>query len=231
MKVREVMMATVVSVAPDTTVQEIARLLLEKRISAVPVLDEEGRLVGIVSEGDLMRRPEIGTKQPSSWWLRHFGDVATLATDYAKAYGLKARDVMTHEVVQVTEDASLADAATLLETHRIKRVPVVRGGRVVGIVSRANLVRAMASAGPVPADSPDADWSIRERLIAALQAQPWAAPHELNVVVHGGTVHLWGLVRSEEERSAVRLTAERTPGVRAVEDHLVVQPLVYSGWT
>ena len=226
MKVRDVMTAAVASVGPDTAVEGIARLLQGKRISAVPVVDPDDRLVGIVSEGDLVRRPEIGTERPRSWWLRHFGDPTALAADYARTHGLKARDVMTREVAVAAEDLDLAEAATLLETHRVKRLPVVRDGRVVGIVSRADLVRALASAGPVPADAPDADRSIRERLIAALRTQPWVAPHEVNIVVHDGTVHLWGLVRSEEERPAVRVAAERTPHVRAVEDHLVVQPLV-----
>jgi CBS domain-containing protein len=226
MKVRDVMTASVVSVRPEDTVQEAARALRDNRISAVPVLDQEGRLLGIVSEGDLMRRTEIGTERPASWWLRLFGDTTGLAAEYARTHGLTARDVMTAPAIHVDEDAGLAEVAALLETHRIKRVPVVRDGRVVGIVSRANLVQALASARPAMAAPSETDAAIRERLIVKLQEQPWAALHEMNIVVQDGTVHLWGFVRSETERSAVRIAAERTAGVRAIEDHLLIKPLV-----
>lgn len=225
MKVQDVMTPDVISVKPETTVVEIAKLLVARSISAVPVIDDDNHPLGIVSEGDLMHRSELDTARRRSWWLR-FGDTATLAADYAKANGLKAEDVMTRTVVTIAEDASLADAATRLEENRIKRMPVVRDGRIVGIVSRANLVRALATAKPEALPVSKSDRVIKRRLMAELESQPWAPKYNLNVIVHGGVVELWGPVTSEEERKAVRVAAERTPGVVAVEDHLIVQPLM-----
>lgn len=226
MKVRDVMTTNVVSVTPDETVGEIAKLLLQQRISAVFVVDNAGLPLGVVSEGDLMRRSETGTERARSWWLRLFADPAALATEYAKSHGRRARDVMSRPVVSVTEDAGLGEAATLLETHRIKRLPVVRDGLIVGVVSRANLVRALASAGTGTATTEDRDRAIREKLTADLNAQPWSSADARSIIVDGGVVHLWGLVASEEERVATRVAAEQVPGVRAVEDHLTVRPLV-----
>jgi len=225
MKVRDVMSVIVLTVKPETTVHEIARLLVKSRISAVPVVDEKNGLVGIVSEGDLMRRTEIDTVGSRSWWLRTFGNGATLAADYAKARGLRARDVMTGEVITIDKDASLAEAATRLESNRIKRMPVTRDGSIVGIISRANLVQALASVTPEKIAILDSDRAIKTNLLAELQNQPWLSQRTLNVVVGDGVAHLWGVVVSKEERSAIVVAAERTPGVRMVEDHLIVEPI------
>lgn len=226
MKVRDVMTTNVVSVTPDETVGEIAKLLLQQRISAVFVVDDAGLPLGVVSEGDLMRRFETGTERARSWWLRFFADPATLAAEYAKSHGRRARDVMSRPIISVAEDTSLGGAATLLETNRVKRLPVIRDGLVVGVVSRANLVRALASAGAGTTTTADGDRAIREKLMADLKAQPWSSADAHNIIVDGGVVHLWGLVASEEERTATRVAAEQIPGVRAVEDHLVLRPLV-----
>jgi CBS domain-containing protein len=226
MKVRDVMTTSVVSVRPEATVEEIAKLLVEGRISAVFVVDDAGRPLGVVSEGDLMRRAETGTERVRSWWLRFFADPAALASEYAKTHGRRARDVMTTNLVQLGEETSLGEVAALLETNRIKRVPVVREGRIVGVVSRANLVQALAVAKPGTVASSDRDRSIREKLAAELSSQPWASALAKNIIVSDGVVHLWGLVLSEEEGRAMRVAAERIPGVRAVENHLTIQPLV-----
>lgn len=226
MKVRDVMTTNVVSVRPEATVEEIAKLLVERRISAVFVVGDDGHPVGVVSEGDLMRRAETGTERVRSWWLRFFADLDQLASEYAKTHGRRARDVMTQNLVHVSEETSLGEVAVLLETHRIKRVPVIRGGRIVGVVSRANLVQALAVAKPGTVAISDHDRSIREKLVAELSSQPWASAWTKNIIVSGGVVHLWGLVHSEEEGRAVRVAAERIPGVRAVETHLTVRPLV-----
>lgn len=226
MKIRDVMTTNVVSVTPDATVEEVARLLLQQRISAVFVVDDSGLPVGVVSEGDLMRRTETGTERARSWWLRLFADSAALATEYAKSHGRRVRDVMSRPVISVDEDASLGEAATLLETHRIKRLPVVRDGTILGVVSRANLVRALASAGTGTVTTEDRDRAIRDRLMAELKDQPWSSADARSVIVADGVVHLWGLVASDEERVATRVLAEQVPGVRAVEDHLIVRPLV-----
>lgn len=226
MKIRDVMSTSVVSVPPDATVEEIARLLLKHRISAVLVVDGSGIPLGIVSEGDLMRRIETGTERARSWWLRLLADPAVLAIEYTKSHGRRAGDVMSRPVLSIGEDASLGEAATLMETHRIKRLPVIRDGLVVGVVSRANLVQALASAGTNKPSTEDRDRAIRDRLMTELGRQPWSSPDARHVIVDAGVVHLWGFVTSEEERAATRVAAERISGVRAVEDHLMLRPLV-----
>jgi CBS domain-containing protein len=149
-----------------------------------------------------------------------------LATEYTKSHGRRARDVMSHPVIPVAEDATLSEAATLLETRRIKRLPVIRDGLIVGVISRANLVRALASGAAGSAAAEDRDHAIREKLMTELTAQPWSSADARNIIVDDGVVHLWGLIASEEERVATRVVAEQIPGVRAVEDHLVLRPLV-----
>lgn len=224
MKARDIMTAEVVTVAPDAPVERIASLLLENRISALPVVDSERRVVGIVSEGDLMRRPESGTERLRSWWLRTFTDSDTLAADYAKSHGRRARDVMTRHVVSVTEDTDVRDIAALLESHRVKRVPVVRQGRLVGIVSRADLLKALTAARAAPAAGTPDDRSLHDAITERIRAEAWAAPIILNVVVTRGEVELWGFVSSEEQRNAIRVLVEDVPGVRGVRDNLSAMP-------
>jgi len=219
MVARDVMTRRVVTVAPETSVPEVARLLLEKRISAVPVVDGEGRIVGIVSEGDLMTRPESGTTRRRSWWLSLLSGEEDAAT-YVKTHGSRAADVMTRDVVTVAEDTPLGDVARILEERRIKRVPVVRRGKLVGIVSRADLLQGLASAKARPRKAGGSDRVIREKLLKALGRESWAPLGQINVTVSGGVVHLWGLADSAEQRRALRVAAESIAGVRAVEDHL-----------
>ena len=221
MKARDIMTSPVIAVEPDTSVKEIAALLFERRISAVPVL-EQGRLVGLVSEADLLHRQEIGTDQvpvPGSWWLRLFSAERS-PEEYVKSHARRARDIMTREVATVTPDTPVAQIATLLETRRIKRVPVMDAGRVAGIVSRSNLVQALA-VQPVPeAASPQGDDAIRASLLAELERQPWWRRQVAsNVVVTDGVVHYWGTLDAEEQREAARIAAENVPGVRRVQDH------------
>jgi CBS domain-containing protein len=209
-----------ITVSVDTSVVDIARMLLDRAISAVPVLDG-GRIVGIVSEGDLMRRAETGTERRRPWWLGLLTSPQTLASEYTRTHGRRAADVMTTKVVTVTEATPLGKIAKLLEERRIKRVPVVRSGKLVGIVSRADLLRALAAgsadSGPTLTMS---DQDIRARFLGDLEAASWATPAYVNPIVVGGVVRLWGLVESEEERRALRAMAARIPGVRGVEDHL-----------
>lgn len=226
MKVRDVMTTNPVCVTPDTPVAEIATVLLQRRISAVFVIDDTGVPLGIVSEGDLMRRSETGAERPPSWWLRLMSDPTALAAAYVKVHGSRARDVMTSPVISVAEDNSLDEVATLLETRRIKRVPVIRNGWIVGVVSRADLLRAWASATSSYEPGDALDHSIRDQLTAELRSQPWASADPKTIVVKAGVVHLWGLVASQEERKATRVAADAIPGVRRVEDHLVVLPIV-----
>lgn len=224
MKAKDVMTRPVVSVSPDTGVREIARTLLGRRISAVPVLDGGGRIVGIVSEGDLMRRPESHTESRGlrSWWLEVLEESEDRARRYLKSHGLTAAEVMTRTVITVGENTSLAEIATLLERNHIKRVPVLRAGKLVGIVSRANLLQGLAAGrgGAPKAAAPDAA-RIRDAVLAELR-DIGLRSDAMNVVVEAAVVHLWGWVESDAERKAAALAARRTPGVRQVKNHLAI---------
>lgn len=223
MRARDVMVRAVATTTPETTVEKVARLMINLRISGVPVLDRNGRLVGIVTEGDLLRRAESGTERPRSCWSEWFSANSRLAAEYVKSHARRVEDVMTREVVSVGELATLGEIAELMETRRIKRVPVVHDGKIVGIVSRADLLQVLASGGATTADE-NSDRLIRERLLAELRKQEWANSAESNVVVSDGVVHFWGTVGSEEERTALRVVAENIPGVRAIEDHTISGP-------
>src|SRR5579864_9234543 len=205
MRAMDVMTTDVITVDPDTTVQALATLLAERGISGVPVVDSSGRLVGIVSEGDLLHRAEIGTahrhrERRRSWWLDDFASV--LARDYVKSHGRTVSDLMTRDVVSVAEETDLADVAALLEAKRVKRVPVMRAGKIVGIISRANIVRAVgATRGAPPRQAEGDDRSIRDRLLAELGREEWAQLWPEDVIVRDGVVHFW---ISEDEPSAKR---------------------------
>ena len=220
MNAGDVMTSSVIAVQPQTDVREIAGLLLDFCISAVPVVDEAGRVLGIVSEGDLIDRPEAGTRHRKSWWLENFRSAEGRAEDYLRSHGRRAEDVMTREVISVSEDAPLGEVARLLEKHGIKRVPVVRDGRLVGIVSRANLLHGLAAAERLePPEQGDrqARRTLNENLGAA-----GLPMHQVNATVHDGVAELWGWIDAEVQRQAARAAAEATPGVEEIEDHLVL---------
>jgi CBS domain-containing protein len=224
MKAKDVMTQPVVSIGPDAGVQDIARLLLASRISAVPVVDGRSRVIGMVSEGDLMRRPESRTERHASWWLELLEGTEERARTYLKSHGLTARDVMTREVVTVAENTPLETIATLLERNRIKRVPVLRGGKLVGIVSRANLLHGLVARGRRPARPPTRTTkATREAVVTELHAAGLRSDF-MNVVIADGIAHLWGWVESAAGREAAALAAKRTAGVRRVENHLAVMP-------
>ena len=218
MKARDIMTSPVITVGPDTLVRHIAGLLYEHRISAVPVL-EAGKLVGIVSEADLLHRHEIGTDRSArSWWLQLFSADRSIS-DYVRSHATRARDIMTKDVVSVTPDTPVAQIATLLENRGVKRVPVLEGERLAGIVSRSNLVQALAAKGRLMKVGDSGDSAIRARLCAELERQPWWQPTLSNVIVTDGVVHYYGVVDNEEQRQPARIAAENVPGVRGVEDH------------
>ena len=220
MQAKDVMTTNVVTVTSDDRVEDIAKLLLERHISGAPVLDADGRLVGVVSEGDLMRRLE-GDAGRRSWWLKLLASPEERARDYTKSHGRLAGDVMTREVVTVAEDTPVGEIAHLLERRRIKRVPVVRDGKVVGIVSRANLLHGLAAHKDRVASEPSPDdRTIRKAVMALVERQGWITHGSLNVMVSDGVVELWGWVDSEDERKALRLAVEEVAGVNAVQDHL-----------
>ncbi len=236
MNVADVMTRDVVFVGPKATIAEIARLMLEHHLSGVPVV-EEGRLLGMVSERDLMRRGEIGTEPAHSRWAALFASEQQAAAEFVHAHGRSAADVMTRKVVAVTPKTPLGAAADLLDRHRIKRLPVVEDGRLVGIVARADLLRALAGALTRPAATPAADdAALRDAVLAALRSQPWGRMATRGtVMVENGTVHLWGTVMDEAERRACVIAAEAVPGVKTVADHMTlwheIDPYNRPGWT
>ena len=221
MKVADVMTREVVSIAPDASVMEAVRLMLQHKISGLPVVDASGRLQGVVTEGDFLRRVETGTERKRSRLVEFLLGPGRLAEDYVHATGRKVGEVMTPDARTVGEDEPLEKVVHLMERYRIKRLPVVRGDKVVGIVTRQNLMRALASlalaAHPVAAD----DATIRERLLAELNRHAWAPVGLIDVVVKDGVVKLSGALTDERERQAIRIAAENIPGVKKVEDHLV----------
>lgn len=222
MKASDVMTPNVVSVGIDTPVPDIATLMLERRISAVAVVDGEGRAVGVVSEGDLIRRPELETDKPRSRWLRFLLSPDDEARDFVKTHGLRARDVMSRPALGVAPDTPLADIVGLMGKQRVKRVLVIDGGRLAGIVTRTDLLRALHAREALPtAVVPPDDRALRETILQALAAEDWADNAILNVQVAGGQVELWGAVDSEEQRRAIRVAVEGIPGVRSVTEHLV----------
>jgi CBS-domain-containing membrane protein len=224
MKASDIMTSPAITVGSDTLARHIAGLLFEHRISAVPVL-EKGKLVGIVSEADLLHRHEIGTERSARGsWLQLFSTDRPIA-DYVKSHATRARDIMTRDVVSVTPDTPVAEIATLLEKRGVKRVPVLQDGRLAGIVSRSNLVQALAAKGRLLNAGDSGDGAIRVRLSAELERQPWW-PIVSNVIVTDGVVHYFGMVDSEAQRQPARVAAENVPGVRRVEDHRILSTVV-----
>jgi CBS domain-containing protein len=220
MQASEIMTTEVVTVTPETSVHDAATLMTTHHISGLPVVDAHGFVEGIVSEGDLLRRVELGTGRPQRSWLAEFlHSTRRLASEYLKEHALKVSDVMTANVIAVRADTPLADVADLLVRHHIKRVPVLDEGRLVGIVSRANLIRALACATEADPQVQASDEAIQRHVLQAFGGHRWTLPAD-SIVVKEGVVHVWGTVNSEEERNAIRVCVERVPGVKGVEDHL-----------
>jgi CBS domain-containing protein len=221
MKASDVMVRDVITVSPETSVDAAVKLLAEHDVSALPVIGADGNLVGILSEADLIHRAEIGTEKHRPWWLESLTAASTLAAEFTKSHGQKVGEIMTSHVVSVSEDASLGEIAALFERKRIKRVPVVKDGKLVGIVSRSNLIQALASHIHPSEEHEDSDRSIRLELLSRMQEQDWTDFGSRNVIVTNGVVHLWGLVGSEQERTALIALAETVPGVVRVADEMI----------
>jgi CBS domain-containing protein len=226
MKASDVMVTDVITAKVGNSVYDVAELLLTNRISAVPIVDDAGKLLGMVSEGDLLRRGEADTGHERSWWLKLLMGRELLAAEYLKEHSPRVGDVMTREVISAKPDTPVADIATLLECHRIKRVPIVQDGKIVGIVSRANLIQALATFR-TKATQPQsiADSDLREKVIIRLKSEPWVQPSLVNVTVSDGIVDLWGIVGSSVQKHALRAAVEIIPGVRAVNDNVLVRPV------
>jgi CBS domain-containing protein len=225
MNVSDIMTSKVVSIRPEAPILEAVRLMLQNRISGLPVVDA-GKVVGIVTEGDLLRRSEIRTERKRPRWIQFLLGPSRLADDYVRSHGRKVAEVMSTEVVTVPAEASLDEVIQLMERHRIKRLPVIRDEQLVGLVSRANLLHALAATAREVAPTIVDDAKIRARLIAEEKKQPWAPPIQTNFVVRNGVVHLWGVITNEQQRQALKVMAENVPGVREVRDHIVwVEPM------
>ncbi|HEY8873851.1 MAG TPA: CBS domain-containing protein [Stellaceae bacterium] len=231
MNVADIMTRQVISVTPQTTIAEAAQLLLDNRISGLPVVDPGGAVVGIVTEGDLLRRVETGTQRRHSHWLEFLIAPGRLAREYTDANARNVGEVMSAEVVSVTPGDALPEVIRLMEHHHVKRLPVIEAGRLVGIVSRANLVRALLRnlaepPGNAAGDAVAGDADIQGRIVAEIARQPWGPRASVDVRVKDGTVELYGTITDERERTALRVLAENHPGVKAVLDHLVwVEPV------
>ena len=222
MQAKHVMTQEVITIRSASTVAEIADLLLKHRISAVPVVDDSDRVIGIVSESDLMRRIDE-TARHGSWWLRLFVGAETPA-EYVKRHGRRAEEVMTRDVISVAPETPLGEIAHLLERRHIKRVPVVNEtGRLIGIISRANLLQGLAVTKPLPGVQPS-DEALRKQVAQALKAAPGFVSTGVNATVTDGKVELWGVVMSDDEERAARIAAESVEGVRAVETNLGRMP-------
>lgn len=228
MIVADVMTRNCITIAPDATVEEAVNVMLTRHISGLFVVNKEGDLTGVITEGDLLRRDELGTQRNRPWWLRLLVSPARQAEDFTRANGRHVRDVMTEDVLSIAQDAPLEDVVTLMEKNRIKRLPVTSDRHVVGVVSRSDLLRALIgrarTAEPLATD----DRTIRTAILNALEAQSWTPMTTLNVTVANCVADVWGTITNEEERRAIHVVVENTPGVKTVNDHLVyIEP--YTG--
>jgi CBS domain-containing protein len=218
MKAHDVMTWGAITVEPDASVTRAVRLMLQNKISGVPVVDANGQLVGMVTEGDFLRRGELGTRRQRPRWLEFLLGPGKLATEYVQSSGQKVSQVMTPEPKTITPETPLEEVVGLMERHRIKRLPVMQDGKLVGIVSRANLLHALASVAREVKPATGDDAAIRDRIMAECAKQPWAS--HVNVVVRDGVVELWDVITDDRARDAFKVLAENVPGVKAVRDHL-----------
>jgi CBS domain-containing protein len=226
MKAADVMTRGAFTVTADSTVNDAARLMLSHRVSGLPVVDAGGALVGMLTEGDLLRRAEIGTDRRRPRWLELLLGPGRLARDYVHTHAGKVGDVMTREVVSIGPGTPLDEVAELMERHRVKRLPVVEKGRILGIVSRANLLAALLEAAGEARPTASSDRDIRKRVLAEIDRQFWAPRASIDIAVEDAVIELRGVVTDERERQALRVVAENVPGVKAVRDRLVwVEPV------
>jgi CBS domain-containing protein len=226
MKASDVMTRRVISVSPESTILQAIRLMLQNHISGLPVIDGSGNLVGVVTEGDFLRRAETGTQRKRPRWLELLTGPGKLAGEYVQSHGRRIEEVMTPDPITISEDTALDEIVRIMERRQIKRLPVMRGKTVVGIVSRANLMHALASLGRAAPDAAKSDTAIRDQILAELDKQAWAPVALIDVVVNDGVVELWGTITEEKQGTALKVCAENIPGVKKVLNHLTwIEPM------
>lgn len=223
MRAQQVMTRSVVTVGPETSVVEAAETMLRHHIGGLPVIDTTGKLIGIISEGDFIRRAELGTQRKRGRWLRLLVGPGQIASEFVHERGRKVREIMTPNPVTVAENTSLEETVRLIEKHNIKRIPVMRGDQLVGIVTRSNLLQAVVALAHGVPDPTNTDDQIRSSIIAAIEGAAWS-PSRFNVIVRDGIVHLDGIVTDERCRTAAVVAAENVPGVRQIHDALCSYP-------
>jgi CBS domain-containing protein len=228
-KASDVMTRRVISISPTATILEAIKLMLKHHVSGLPVIDRKGKLVGVVTESDFLRRSELGTERARSRWLVALFGPGEAARDYVHSHGLKVQDVMTRDPVVIAEDTALDQIVDVMERRNVKRLPVMHRGRVVGIVSRANLILALASIHRTVPTSQQNDAAIRDRILTSIHEQSWASGASVDVILHNGIADIWGTISDVAQRQALKALVESTPGVRRVEDHLTWQGKPASG--
>jgi CBS domain-containing protein len=224
MRAHQLMTRHVITVGPETSVVEAADTMLRHHISGLPVVNQAGRLVGIISQGDFIRRAEIGTERKRGRWLRFLVGPGQIASEFVHERGRKVREIMTPHPATISENTSLEDTVRLIEKHNIKRLPVMRGDQLIGIVTRSNLLQAVAALARDIPDATAADDQICSNIITAIEGSDWS-PSRFNVIVRDGIVHLSGIITDERCRQAAIVTAENVPGVKQVHDELCRYPL------
>jgi CBS domain-containing protein len=226
MKASDIMTRRVISIPPESTILDAIELMLQNHISGLPVIDGSGNLIGVVTEGDFLRRAETGTQRKRPRWLELLTGPGKLAEEYVQSHGRRIEEVMTPDPVTISEDTPLDEIVRIMERHHIKRLPVMRDKTVVGIVSRANLMHALASLGRAAPEGTKSDTAIRNQILAELDKQAWAPVALVDVVVHDGVVELWGTITEERQGTALKVCAENTPGVKKVLNHLTwIEPM------
>jgi CBS domain-containing protein len=221
MNAGEVMTVGITTIRSDASVMEAAHLMIQHGVSGLPVVNAHGQLVGIVTEGDFLRRAETGTERRRPRWLEFLLGPGRLANEYVRSHARKIQEVMTPDVITVSPSTPLEDVVTMMERHRIKRVPVLGGEKLVGIISRANLVQALARLAEEASPSRPDDEAMRMQILNDLNRERWTPRDALNVIVRNGVAELWGVILDERERQAIKVVAENVPGIKAVRDHLV----------
>jgi CBS domain-containing protein len=221
MKAADVMTRNVVSIHPNASISEAAQSMVSNQISGLPVVGEQGNLIGIVTESDLLRRVETGTTRRRSRWIELFTGPGQLASEYVQSHARRVEDVMTPNPEVVVRETPIEEIVSKMENKQIKRLPVLEGDQIVGIVSRANLVQALATLSHELKDTTPADTTVQERVLAEIANKPWSSAAKVNVIVRDGVVELWGTILDERVRDALRVAAENVPGVKRVNDHLV----------